>query len=273
MNAKKLFKGALLCVIIVMVTHIYQLFAEEAKTIRPQNNKENRLGYSGGAFVFPEGTMSLGDTKCWTKQGLQMVYVVYKEPPNGFDMSWTEIRVDTRDMNSTTWKSLESTNRRNFIGIIFKEDTNQVVWIPFEAVESISVEKIATESSFSVSKQKELYGRFIFEDVNADKMEGISLRATISLRYALLNGKRTVAGMLMDGIGDLSLYNGTDWKKIPWSIVSKINIVRSHNPDISSTDSTPPYFIYRMGSQYANVWQEWSIPVKNTDQSIDSNNK
>jgi len=78
----------------------------------------------------------------------------------------------------------------------------------------------------------------------------------------MANGKHRIDGMLADATGNLGVYDGNEWKKIPWSSVAGIKIVHPKEPSASSV-LVIPHFVYRTTSEYASAWLEWSIPEKN----------
>lgn len=255
---------ALIIFVLVAVYADFLLAQEETATTqsRPRTSEENRLGYAGGTLVLEQGTTTIGETKVWTKDGLQAVNVGYKESPNGFDLPWTEVVVHKQDKNVVQYKSVESLGRRNYVAIICKENPRQLVWIPFAAVDTISLEKVRAESYPNVAEEKEVYDNFGFTRNKAEKFDGITLKAVVMLKYPMANGKQKVVGMLTDAIGNLGIYDGYEWKKLPWSSVVAIKFLHSKETTGSSALAVP-HFVYRTASQYANAWLEWSIPTKN----------
>jgi len=227
---------------------------------RPRNNDENRIGYAGAALVVQEGTTSIGTSKWSTTQGLRAVHVVYKESPNGFDMRWKDVRVTRRDGTSTAARSIETGDGRNFLSIMQGEKPHELLWVPLEAIATLSLEKVAPQAYPDVTTEREIYDRWKIADSEGAKIENLTLRVSVSLQYPMPSGSKSLTGMLTnDLMGDLRLYDGSKWSEIPWPSVTKITVVLPN--DAPAASAKPPRFLYRVQSpKYEGVWLEYSIP-------------
>jgi hypothetical protein len=210
-----------------------------------------------------KGEYPVGNATVWTdEQGLQCSVVSYDEDPNRFDLKWERIGITLKDGTSIKAKSIESRAKDNFIQVVHDAD-RVIYWIPFEAIESITLKAAEPKSIQSVATVKEIYGRFSITYKkpyeSSDLTQISSSSVNVSLRYPLKGGTRTISGFLFEGLVNLEYFDGTTWKMIAWKSVSKIEIKYGKN---SVVPSTTPKFTYRVGSmKYSNVWNEYSLLV------------
>jgi len=245
------------------------LFLAAFLTTIPVTAQESKKHYISPVLTLEKGEYPIGDITVWTdEQGLRSSLVLYDEDPNGFDPKWEQIRIKLQDGTSIGAKSIESHSKSNFVQVL--HDTERVIyWIPFEAIESITLKNVEPKPLQAVTIVKEIYGRFSFTyktPYGAVDLAPISLSSVnISLFYPLKSGARTISGFLFEGLGNLEYFDGIAWQTITWRSVSKIEI-RFGKDKVAS--SAIPKFTYRIISKnYSNIWNEYSFPEDKPNKS------
>jgi hypothetical protein len=207
---------------------------------------------------FPAGTLTLGDAKVITAQGLSSVDAIYQESPNEFDLPWNQVKLNITASGESSVKSLETGRRSNFISLVPDNGMNEMDWVPFEAIDSMTITKQKPQKFSGASNLKEIYGRFSFEYQKAGTGGDLSSKAYIQLIYPLPNGKSQISGFLADQ--DASTYDGLSWHSVPWSSISSIRFNYSSPPTTLPTHV--PNFTYRELGRYSNVWHEYGVGQK-----------
>jgi hypothetical protein len=206
--------------------------------------------------------MKLGNTTIWSKDGLNIGIVKYDTNPNKINIKWASVDINLTDGNTESGKSIETIYNRNFI-LLLIESNNKIIWVPFQAIESMRLSKTNSKNFKEVSVQEDIYGWFRFEDKSYD-IDNIGIKVEISLTLPDNNGANIVQGWLLDSPGTLVLFKEYGSKEIPWTSISRLSIKgnKSSKSEADESDKFTRNFVYRTTEQWSNVWKEYFIPSK-----------
>jgi len=224
----------------------------------------NIEGYGGGGLIFPEGELRIGSQTVWTLAELTSNIIVYKENPNAFNLRWSKIRLKNKDGSFETVSSIESFESRNFISV-FSVPEQKIIWIPFEAIKTIRLSDAPSVPFTDVRKNEEVFKRFWFRlDKDPYPNAELSTKVDIDLIFSLPSGSHSVTGYLFDALANLSFFDGTKWKEIPWGSVKEMTLeYKSSQTRESLAEVSIPKFTYRWSHpKYLNTWNEYSLAVE-----------
>lgn len=219
-------------------------------------------GGPGTVFNYPKGELRVGKNTVWTKEGLSCSIVKYELEPNNTDVNWSAVDITVTDGNTVTGRGIENVGKSNFINV-FREFDNKVIWIPFQAIEALRLEKTVPKTFKMVKVKEEMNGWFHFEYEPFD-IESLNFLVEVSLLFPNINGETIIRGWLLESNKKLVVFQENGSKEVPWASVTRLIIRRDKTSHYKSTESgPPPKFVYRTLGQWSNVWKEWSIPSGN----------
>ncbi len=207
-----------------------------------------RKGYTGGTVNWPVGETTVGDSKVWTRFGLKSSAAVWEGNPNDIQGNWSSIVLSSKG-ESTKQKRIQTGKKANYL-TVFDSKRKAAIWIPFDAIQEICVEKPNLTSIEAIELQKEVYDRFYFAN-KPSRASDFKASVSVKLTHPFAEKSNILKGHVR---GTLFCKSDSEWQEVPWQSISKIEFDRKGK--LNHISQKRPY-LYRTLGSYSNVWMEY----------------